>query len=309
LKKNGKRMRNKLLIKKYPKTKEYKNIHVIINPASGKDEPILNVLNTVFSKYGINWTVDITKKFGDATKMAMKASRKADLILSYGGDGTLHEVINGVLKSKTPIGILPGGTGNGFGAGLGLSKNLKESLEMICTSKTVTRVDVARLGKKFFISRMYIGIEPEEQTSRELKDKYGVFAYGVSAAHRSKNVKPVKYSILIDGKKIQEEVSKCYVVNSGSTGMNISIGNFDPTDGILDVFTLGKDLEHIEAATERFLGINKEKADMHYWKGKKIKIATSPSQPVWADGEFMGRTPVVLEVIPKAVTIVVPDTI
>ncbi len=300
-------MRNNLQIKKYPKTREYKNIHVIINPASGKDEPILNVLNSVFSKYKVNWTIDVTKKFGDATKMTLKAAKKADLILSYGGDGTLHEVINGALKSKTPIGILPGGTGNGFGAGLGLSKNLKESLEMICTSKSVTKVDVVKMGKKFFVSRLYIGIEPEEQTSRELKDKYGVFAYGVSVAHRSKNTKAVKYTITVDGKKIEEEAFKCYVVNSGSTGANVSIGNFDPTDGMLDVFTLGKDLEHIEADTERFLGINKEKSHLHYWKGKNIKISTSPSQPVWADGEFMGRTPVELEILPKAVTIVVPD--
>lgn len=301
-------MKNKIKIKKYPAAGDYKNIHIIINPASGKNEPILNSINSVFSKYDKNWSVDITKKFGDATKMAKAAAKKADLVVSYGGDGTLHEIINGVIKTKTPIAVLPGGTGNGFAAGLSLPNTLEESLELICTSKSVAKVDVVKIGDKYFISRMYVGIEPEEQTGRELKDKYGVFAYAISGIKRAKTIKPVKYSIDIDGKIFEEEAVKCYIVNSASTGLNISIGNFDPTDGILDVFTIGKDLESIESAAERFAGFKGKKADKHYWRGKKIKIDASPSQAVWADGEYIGRTPVKLRVLNKAVTIVVPDS-
>lgn len=299
----------KINIKKYKTSKKYKKVHIIINPASGKDEPILNTINSVFKDTGIEWSIDVTKKFGDATEMTKKALKNVDLIASYGGDGTLHEIINGVLGTNMPIAILPGGTGNGFAAGLGLPKTLKESLELIVKSKSVTKVDAVKINKEYFVSRMYIGIEPEEQTSREMKDKYGVFAYGVNFIQRVKNIKPVKYEINIDGKTIKEEATKCYVVNSGSTGINIPIGNFDPTDGTLDVFTMSKDLEHIEGAAERFIGIKKQKAEMHYWRGKKIRIVTSPSQPVWADGEYMGRTPIEIQILPKAVTVVVADSI
>ncbi len=302
-------MRNNINIKKYPAPKKYENIHIIINPASGKNEPILNTMNEVFSKYNKNWTVDITKKFGDATKMAQEAAKKADIVVSYGGDGTLHEIINGVMNTNTPIGVLPGGTGNGFAAGLLLPDTLKESLELICTSQSITKVDVVKLDDTYFVSRMYVGIDPEQQTSRESKDKYGVFAYAVDGIKRAKTLEPVDYTITIDGQVISEKAVKCYVVNSGSTGVNVSIGNFDPTDGILDIFTLGKDLDTLEAALERFAGMHTKKASQHYWQGKNVKIETNPSQAVWADGEYIGRTPVSMEILSSAVSIVVPDDV
>jgi len=51
----------------------YKRVHVVINPAAGKDAPILNTLNRVFHKYGVDWQISITKMFGDATQMTREA--------------------------------------------------------------------------------------------------------------------------------------------------------------------------------------------------------------------------------------------
>ena len=68
----------------------YKKIHVIINPASGKDEPILNVINRVFRQYDVDWDLSITHASGDATRFAREAVQAGvDLVASYGGDGTL----------------------------------------------------------------------------------------------------------------------------------------------------------------------------------------------------------------------------
>lgn len=78
-----------------------KNVHVIINPASGKDEPILNPINDVFGQYDIPWEGHITHHPGDATRLTMEALEAgADLIASYGGDGTLMEVINGMVGQR-----------------------------------------------------------------------------------------------------------------------------------------------------------------------------------------------------------------
>ncbi|NJN54481.1 MAG: acylglycerol kinase family protein [Anaerolineae bacterium] len=89
-----------------------KKIHVVINPAAGKDEPILNVLNDVFHQFNIDWTVSITKKYGDATTQAREAAANgADIVAGYGGDGTQHEIANGILGTNAIMGVLPGGTG------------------------------------------------------------------------------------------------------------------------------------------------------------------------------------------------------
>ena len=59
----------------------YEKIHIVINPAAGKDEPVLNVLNDVFGQYGVDWSVSVTKKYGDAATFAREASQGgADLV-------------------------------------------------------------------------------------------------------------------------------------------------------------------------------------------------------------------------------------
>ena len=83
----------------------YRRIHVVINPASGKDEPILNVLNDVFHQHGVDWDVSLTKKYGDAAAQAKAAlADGADLVVGYGGDGTQHELANAVLEAADASG-------------------------------------------------------------------------------------------------------------------------------------------------------------------------------------------------------------
>lgn len=131
----------------------YKRVYVIINPASGKDEPILNMLNDVFNKYGVEWDIFVTKKFGDAEKAAKYAVKHDyDLVVGYGGDGTQHELVNGIIGKKITMGILPGGTGNGFGGGLGIPRDTKKALEILMTSKATLEVDlVLKKGGKVLV--------------------------------------------------------------------------------------------------------------------------------------------------------------
>lgn len=295
-------------IKKYNTKNVYKKVHIVINPSSGKDEPILNVINDVFSKYEIDWDISVTKKFGDATKFARKAAKSGvDLVAGYGGDGTQHEIVNGTLGSGVPIAILPGGTGNGFAAGLGLPDTLRRSLELICISRSVAKVDVVQMGDKVFLSRLYTGIEPENQTSREMKNKHGVFAYAIASKDQLKKMFPVNFRLKIDGKIIETQGVKLYVVNSASTGVNIPLGQFNPTDGILDVFVIDSTFKSLIAFTDRLLDRKTKVAGFEYWRGKNIEIEAIPEQPVWADGEYQGRTPQKIKIIPKAVTVVIPE--
>lgn len=103
-------------------TLPYKSVHVVINPAAGHDEPILNVLNHVFHPAGVVWDISLTQKTGDATHLAAEAAASGvDMVAAYGGDGTQMEVANGLLGSGIPLAILPGGSGN---ARAGVSPNV-----------------------------------------------------------------------------------------------------------------------------------------------------------------------------------------
>jgi diacylglycerol kinase (ATP) len=288
-----------------------RKIYVVINPAAGKDEPMLNICNDVFHEHNIEWEAGITHKYGDARRLAQLAAEAGyDLIAGYGGDGTQHEIANALIGRNVLMGILPGGTGNGFCRELGLPHELKPALEIICTSENVHQVDVVRLGDEHFIQRLYVGIEPEEQTSRELKDKYGTLAYAVSGYQRLTTNKDIQYRITIDGEVIETPAMKVYVVNASQTGTGISVtGDLSHSDdGLLEVFILDKhNLKTIAAAAERMLHLHTEIANKFFWRGKNITIETEPDQPVWTDGEYFGRTPVSLIVEQGKLPVVVPN--
>ena len=304
-------------------TVPYKKIHVVINPASGKDEPILNTINDVFHQHGVDWSVSVTKKYGDATEQAKAAiAAGADLVTGYGGAGPQHEIAHAVMSATAEtgrtisMGILPGGTGNGFAREMGTPKTLRPAVEILCTSQKTRNIDVARLSgvgeahvtDKYFIQRLYIGIEPEEQTSREMKDKYGVFAYAVSMHERKKTTKQVKYQAMVDGEAVEFEASKVYVVNSGMMGTGFSITHtYAIDDGLLDAFVLNTEArETLSAAVDRFLDRDTAAAKKYYRQCRELSIDTDPDQPIWADGEYIGRTPVTITVMPGALSVVVP---
>ena len=90
-----------------------KSIPIIINPASGKPRPVLHTISETFRAHDMSWRGHLTYKFGDATQFAQEAvADGAEMVVVFGGDGTVLEVANGVMGSDVPIGILPGGTGN-----------------------------------------------------------------------------------------------------------------------------------------------------------------------------------------------------
>ena len=287
----------------------YQRIHIVINPASGKDEPILNTFNHVFSRYEIEWSTSVTHKYGDAVEQAKEAiAAGVDLVAGYGGDGTQHEIANAVLDTKTMMGILPGGTGNGFAREMGIPNKLEPAVELLCTTRKTRTIDVAKVGDVHFIQRLYVGIEPEEQTSREMKDKYGVFAYAVSIADRSKKVNEIQYRVTIDGEVQTFQAVKAYVINSGMMGSGMSITDkYAIDDGLLDAFLLDAgDLKTMSGAVDRFFHWDTKAARQNYQQCRQLTIETDPDQPVWSDGEYLGRTPVTVSVVPGALTIAVP---
>jgi YegS/Rv2252/BmrU family lipid kinase len=291
-------------------TPPYPYIHVVINPASGKDQPMLNIINDVCRKHGVRWDATVTHKFGDATAQARAAiAAGADLVAGYGGDGTQHEVANAILSSprKVPMAILPGGTGNGFCRENNVPEELAVAVELMCTGRNLRYVDAVRLGDGYFIQRLYTGVEPEQQTSREMKDRYGVLAYAMTVRQQAKEMIEAHYRLTIDGQTIETRGTRCYIVNSGMSGKGLTVDtNFSVTDGLLDVFLLKRDLAHVEAVAERFLHVNGPLSGLDYWRGREITIESDPDRAVWADGEYIGRTPVTAAVLPGALAVVVP---
>jgi YegS/Rv2252/BmrU family lipid kinase len=288
----------------------YRKIHVIINPAAGKDEPILNTINKVFHNYEIDWQVSITKKFGDATKLAKQAiASGVDLVAGYGGDGTQMEIASAVMGSNTPMAILPGGTGNAMSFELQIPRKLEQAAELICQSSNIRKIDVARIEDQHFMLRAYSGIEESEKTSRENKDRYGNLAYIVDTLHTLENPPHAHYRLNIDGEQFEEDGLTCLILNAGSLGgVDLhATKRVDVSDGLLDVFIVNKNPSSIQTLTSYLLDVGKAQAGVHHWQGKEIKVEADPPQTSWIDGELFGPTPYSITAIHQGVSIVVPE--
>ena len=290
----------------------YKRVQVIINPASGKNEPILNVLNDVFHPVSVEWDISLTHASGDATRLTKEAvADGVDLVAGYGGDGTQMEVANGLVGTGVPQAILPGGTGNAMAHELKIPIDLKLAAELIVSSTSRRAVDLASKEGRIFMLRAYAGVSAEDAASREMKDQYGQMAYIKAALKSLTHIHETPYRAVIDGEVVESDALICYILNAGSIGgvLGVSlpqVGEVSSSDGYLDLFVVTRKVRPLRAISHHLFHIGEAEAGIYHWRGKEITIDTDPPQDVWIDGELDGQTPFTTKVIPHALEIVVP---
>ncbi len=291
----------------------YQRIHVVINPASGQNQPILNVLNDVFHSAGIKWDISTTHQAGDASRQAKEAAASgADLVAAYGGDGTQMEVANGLLGTGVPQAILPGGTGNAMAHELNVSLNLKKAAQLIVSSRKRRAIDLARIGERVFMLRAYTGVSSEAAASREMKDKYGQLAYLQASMKILTQMTPIHYSAKVDGEVIEGKVLICFILNAGSIdgllGISLpTVGDVNISDGYLDLYAVATDTQPLRALSQQLFHMGESQFRIFHWRGKEIALEADPPQEVWIDGEIGGLTPFTTNVMPQVLEIVVPE--
>lgn len=287
----------------------YKRVQIIINPAAGKDETILNTINAVFSGTGIEWDARITHKFGDATRLTKEAvADGVDLVAGYGGDGTQLEVANGLVGTGVPMAILPGGTGNAMAFELNVPRDLMGAATLIANSEKRSAIDLASIGDRVFMLRAYTGVQAEERASREMKDRYGNMAYVAEALKFAARPPEAQYKVAIDGQTVEGKGMICYIVNAGASGGVAlpELPGVDVSDGLLDLYLVTDGLRSIRNFSRHILRVGKAKAGIYHWQGREITLEANPPQSVWIDGEEYGQTPITARVLPKALEVVVP---
>lgn len=292
-----------------------KRIHIIVNPAAGKPEPILNTLNGVFRAAGIGWDVSITQESGDAHRYALEAAQSgAHVVAAYGGDGTVMEAAMALRETQTPLAILPGGTANLMAVEMGIPRDLAKAAEIACSETSqVRQVDMGRLGAdKYFILRVGIGFAARKvaYADRQLKDRFGILAYSIAALKALKDTNKAHYRLVLDGEQVEVEGLTCLVDNAGNVGVSgISpVRGISVSDGLLDVI-IARSTAFIKLITEgSTLSDHKPDADLFYhWQAREVTIETTPAQPVQVDGEMAGETPVTVRVVPNAVRVLVSE--
>lgn len=292
---------------------QVKRVHVIVNPASGQDRPILKTLNSVFRDNEIEWEMFVTKEAGDGIRLAKEAAAAGvDCVAVYGGDGTVREVTTGLLDTDVPILILPGGTANAVALALGVPTDLTAAANLLtCGDCTVRQIDIGVLNDECFLIGIGIGVPGEiaETADREAKDRLGILAYFLSSIQALRNAETVKYKITIDGKTFETEGVSALILNAGQFGIpGVNVApNIDMSDSKLDLLIFkSKSLPALVSLAASVVRQDEQAAAYDLYQGAEITVEPTPHQPVQVDGEVVEPGPVNAKILPCAGRYIVP---
>ena len=292
-----------------------KKVHIVINPAAGQPQPILNQINDIFYPAGVEWSISITLKSGDATRFARQAiAEGAEAIGAYGGDGTVMEVSQVVQGGDIPLAILPGGTANLMSVELGIPKELPKAAQIMIDPDSVVRyVDMGKVGDQLFMLRVGIGIAGEKVklADRELKDKWGILAYSIAGLKSLETVPVADYRITVDGEVFETQAKTCLIDNAGNMGMQAvtAAKSICVSDGLLDVLTVrDASIGSLIAVGKQILDREPKPGAIEHWQGREISIECDPPQTVQVDGEIWEPTPLSASVLPGVLPILTPPS-
>ena len=275
-----------------------KKLYFILNLQSGKAtiSSKLAVVIDMFTKAGYEVTARPTQERMDACAAAKYACGQGfDLIVCSGGDGTLNEVIQGVMRSenKLPIGYIPAGSTNDFARGVGIPRNIIDAVQWIIDGKKYP-CDIGSFNDKFFTYVAAFGAftEVTYETSQQVKNVLGHVAYVLNGISRLKNIKSYHMKITYDDEIIEDNYIFGMVTNSSSVAGLLSLNNFLLDDGLYEV-TLIKtpgnplDLQRIIHSLLN-IDIDIDTAYIKSFRTSKIRFECDDELQWTIDGEFGG---------------------
>ena len=281
----------------------------IINPAAGLGRAKSVWQRLVANHPELAHDALITQRPGDGETVAAMAAQKGyKAVIAVGGDGTLHEVLNGALKS-TPapvVGIIPAGTGNDFARSVSLPRDPESALR-VCRGGRVAEIDIGLVNGRAFINVAGFGFDAavaEEVAQRSGKGATGTIPYLIAVFNQLKTFRPRQLSIQADGELIKGPVLFGAIGNGSTYGGGMRIcPRARVDDGVLDLCLAG-DLGPFETLlnlAKVFRGTHLNHPKCSYRRARHITVDGDPSVLVHADGQLIGRLPVTFELQAKTV--------
>ena len=283
---------------------------LIINPTSGnkKKEEIDQILTAVKDKFHDTLDILYTNKKGDATHFAYESTQ--DIVIVGGGDGTVNEAINGLMKKKKrkkpKLAIIPLGTSNIVGHELGLKKkNIREILELIDAERSM-KLDIGKANGRFFVVACGIGLDAHayEHVQPQLKKMVGEYAYPLAFLKTFVDYKPEQLFIMCNG--IERTGYYILICNITKYRFVELIKNGKSYDGMFDVLifqqkNLLDNLRYVYGILTRRHHTFK---DVECIQCSSLVITAKNPVLHHVDAELNGTTPVKVEIIPKALEVI-----
>ena len=285
---------------------------LIVNPVAGQGriERNLSKIRIRLEAAGFNLMVYVTARGGQATQFAIDAIRKgSQTIIAAGGDGTVSEVINGMVGSNAKFGLIPGGTADVFANEMEIpAHNFFKACDIIIDGKT-KRIDLGKANSRYFVLMAGIGFDAQvvHEVKPEIKKMLKDVAYPLTGIKTLFTYKPSLMKVELDNQSTQG-----YFVVVGNA--KYYAGRFSVTreaqidDGLLDICIFGGKtatsfVKYIQGV---ITGSHLRMSDVDYHRAREITITSEKPTLVQVDGEVIGKTPMKFTVVPLALEVLIP---
>ena len=290
---------------------------VVVNPRSGRAKIKNRLLEIVseLSLAGHTVTVYPTKFRGDATDVVALLEESYDTVVCCGGDGTLNEVITGLMNNKNhyALGYIPAGTLNEWSTGLKFSKDAKNAAADVA-KRNVMPLDIGKFGEKYFTYTASFGAftEASYAASQDIKNVLGQAAYLFEGIKSVGNIKPIHLKFICDGLEIEDDFVFGSISNSMSVG---GVVKFDQSkvrlnDGMFEVMLIHSpsNISDLNNIVDGILKKDLNRKCIQFLHAKKIEIIGADGVNFTLDGELAkGSERIEVCNLQGAVSFIVPE--
>lgn len=282
-----------------------KKILFVYNPKSGKGliRTHLSTIIETFSSAGYDVTVYPTKEPMDGCYMVAKRAHEFDMVVCSGGDGTLDEVVTGIMNSGTqrPVGYIPAGSTNDFAVSIGIPKEMEKAARLIVDG-TPFVCDLGRFNDEYFVYVAAFGMftDVSYQTKQELKNVLGHSAYILEGMKRVGTWKSLHLKVESEEYTDEGDYIIGLVTNSNSVGgiKGLLGRNVELNDGLFEVTLLRapQKIGDWQDVIGALLTNDENSNNLVRFKTRKLRISSEEPVAWTRDGENGGEhTEVVLE--------------
>jgi YegS/Rv2252/BmrU family lipid kinase len=291
-------------------------VYVIINPSSGNATiaDVRQALSRHFVAGCPPCEIHEVQPDDDLKQLAGEAvKRGADVVVAAGGDGTVSMLADGLVGTSARLGIIPLGTTNVLARELSIPIDLDGSCALLAGANAAAEIDAMKVGEGHYFTQIGIGVDALmiRDTTTESKKRFGSIAYLWTAAVRLSGFRARRFSIAADDARSRPRALQVILANSGALGTSGLRWGPDVRidDGRIDVCILRARtaLDYLSVAWNVARGRHHEDRNIDILPATRaIAVNADRPLPVQADGEIIGRTPIEVQVIPRALRVVVP---
>ncbi len=292
---------------------------VLVNPSAGRGRAVSlrGAIESYWRQQGVRADFCVPKS-PDAARLRTGSASAAgySCVVVLGGDGTVHEAINGIAAPAIPLGILPAGGGNDLARALGIPLDPFEAAHALLHSRP-RRIDLLRLTAAAGRACLYAGAggagldsEAARLANTRFRHVPGAARYVAAAIAAYREARPLHVRLQADGVSLEFSAHLVAVANTPSYGSGIRIAPAAQIDdGWMDLAMVAP-LRWTQVLDGLFLALRNGDIrwpEMRRLRARKIRLETDRPVIFHGDGEVLGETPVEIEVLPGALEVLAPN--